>query len=114
LWQVIVVGWEDLAVEEAQQMTSEAIDKLISAGTLNATENAELTIKTWSNHGAMDMRTTKENLQNGYIQNQYALQGYRSTYWTGAAFSNQLSTYLWAYNLEYLTPLVVKSFEKSY
>lgn len=54
----------------------------------------------------MDMRTTAENLRDGFIQRQYALQGHRSTYWTGAAFGNQLSNYLWAYNLEYLVPLV--------
>lgn len=72
-----------------------------------------MTIKTWSNHGPMDMRTTAENLQAGFIQKLYALQGYRSTFWTGAAFANQLSNYLWAYNLEYLNPLVLSSLESS-
>ena len=92
-------------------MANEAVQALAAAGTIPATHGTNLTIKAWSNHGAMDMRTTAENLQAGFIQNQYALQGHRSTYWTGGAFSNQLSTYLWGYNLEYLVPLVRESFQ---
>ncbi|KAH8658021.1 amine oxidase flavin-containing superfamily [Xylariales sp. PMI_506] len=113
MYQTIVVGWEDITVEEAQTLANEALQKLADAGTIDATNGTELTIQAWSNHGAMDMRTSAENLQDGYIQNLYSLQGYRSTYWTGAAFSNQLSTYLWAYNLEYLCPLVVESLSTS-
>lgn len=109
LFQAIVVGWEGFTVEEAQALAKEAIEKLADAGTIPATNGVELTINAWSSHGPMDMRATKEDLQAGFIQQLYALQGYRSTYWTGAAFSNQLSTFLWAYNLEYLVPLVVAS-----
>lgn len=109
LFQAIVVGWEGFTVDEAQALAKEAIEKLADAGTIPATNGVELTIESWSSHGPMDMRSTKEDLQAGFIQDLYALQGYRSTYWTGAAFSNQLSTYLWAYNLEYLVPLVVAS-----
>ncbi|CAK7230183.1 hypothetical protein SCUCBS95973_007486 [Sporothrix curviconia] len=110
LFQAIVVGWDDLTEDAAQALAQDALDKLAEAGTIPATNGVPLTINAWSNHGPMDMRSTKEDLQAGFIQDQYALQGYRSTYWTGAAFSNQLSTYLWAYNLEYLVPLVVASF----
>jgi hypothetical protein len=94
-------------------MVNQAVQNLAAAGTIPATNGTEVTIQSWSNHGAMDMRTTAENLKAGYIQNQYALQGYRSTYWTGAAFSSQLSTYLWAYNIEYLVPLVMESFKST-
>ncbi|OJJ45218.1 hypothetical protein ASPZODRAFT_143866 [Penicilliopsis zonata CBS 506.65] len=109
LWQVIVVGWEGFASETAQEMVSEAIETLAAAGTIPATNGTAVTFKAWSNHGAMDMRVTADKLKDGYITDQYALQGHRSTYWTGAAFSNQLSTFLWAYNLEYLVPLVLDS-----
>ncbi|PWY70295.1 amine oxidase flavin-containing superfamily [Aspergillus sclerotioniger CBS 115572] len=111
LWQVIVVGWLGFTESAAQELANEALQALAAAGTIPATNGTNLTIKAWSNHGAMDMRTTAENLKKGYIQNQYALQGYRSTYWTGGAFSNQLSTYLWWFNLEYLVPLVRGSFD---
>ncbi|PYI01160.1 fumarate reductase/succinate dehydrogenase [Aspergillus sclerotiicarbonarius CBS 121057] len=110
LWQVIVVGWLNFTETAAQEMTNEAVQALAAAGTIPATNGTNVTIKAWSNHGAMDMRTTADNLKAGFIQSQYALQGHRSTYWTGGAFSNQLSTYLWAYNLEYLVPLVRGSF----
>ncbi|PYH87086.1 fumarate reductase/succinate dehydrogenase [Aspergillus uvarum CBS 121591] len=112
LWQVIVVGWLGFSEGAAQALANEGIRQLTAAGTLStnatAATNGTTTIKVhaWSNHGAMDMRTTAENLRGGFIQRQYALQGHRSTYWTGAAFGNQLSNYLWAYNLEYLVPLV--------
>ncbi|PYI16659.1 fumarate reductase/succinate dehydrogenase [Aspergillus violaceofuscus CBS 115571] len=112
LWQVIVVGWLGFSEAAAQALANEGIRQLTAAGTLstNATAATNRTtpiqVHAWSNHGAMDMRTTAENLRGGFVQRQYALQGHRSTYWTGAAFGNQLSNYLWAYNLEYLVPLV--------
>lgn len=109
LFQVIVCGWSNLTTAEAQHLASEAVDKMATAGTIPATNGTELTVHAWSNHGAMDMRTTAANLKQGYIQEQYSLQGYRSTFWSGAAFSSQLSTFLWAYNLEYLVPKVVDS-----
>ncbi|EPE10266.1 amine oxidase [Ophiostoma piceae UAMH 11346] len=109
LYQVIVVGWEGFSIDDAQTMAQEALQNLASSGTINATDGVDLTIKSWSNHGPMDMRTSREELEGGFIQDLYALQGHRSTYWTGAAFSSQLSTYLWYYNLEYLVPLVVDS-----
>ncbi|PYH92288.1 fumarate reductase/succinate dehydrogenase [Aspergillus ellipticus CBS 707.79] len=110
LWQVIVVGWLGFTEQAAKDLANEAIQRLAAAGTFPATNGTQMTIHAWSNHGAMDMRTTADNLESGFIQRQYALQGHRSTYWTGAAFSNQLSNYLWAYNLEYLVPLVRDSF----
>ena len=110
LYQAIVVGWDNLTVAEAQALTQDALEKLAEAGTIPATNGVPLTFEAWSDHGPMDMRSTAEDLKAGFIQDQYALQGYRSTYWTGAAFSCQLSTYLWAYNKEYLVPLVVSSF----
>lgn len=111
LYQVIVVGWQGFSVDDAQSLAQEALQNLATAGTINVTEGVELDIKGWSNHGPMDMRTSREELEAGFIQDLYALQGHKSTYWTGAAFSSQLSTYLWYYNLEYLVPLVVDSLQ---
>lgn len=107
LFQAVVVGRENFTAAEAQALAKKAVQQLAAAGTIPATKGVELTINAWSDHGPMDMRTTKQDLQAGFIQDLYALQGYRSTYWTGAAFSSQLPTYQWAYNLEYLVPLVV-------
>ncbi|EFX05568.1 amine oxidase flavin-containing superfamily [Grosmannia clavigera kw1407] len=105
-WQVIVGSWYGITDVEAQAIASEAIEKMAAAGTIPATNGTKMEVLSWSNHGAMDMRVTADDLKAGYIQEQYSLQGYRSTYWTGAAFSSQLSTFLWAYNEQYLVPLV--------
>ncbi|EFX04831.1 fumarate reductase/succinate dehydrogenase [Grosmannia clavigera kw1407] len=109
LWQVIAAGWVGFSVEDAQNLANEALQMMAAAGTIPATNGTNLTIQAWSDYGAMDMRTSAKNLKACFIQQQYSLQGYRSTYWTGGAFSNQLSTYMWAYNKEYLVPLVVAS-----
>ncbi|OJJ42235.1 hypothetical protein ASPZODRAFT_105594 [Penicilliopsis zonata CBS 506.65] len=109
LWQVIVVGWLGITTDAAQELANSALHALSAAGTISATNGTNLTIRAWSDHGAMDMRTSADNVREGFIQRQTALQGHRSTYWTGAAFANQLSTYLWAYNLEYLVPLVLSN-----
>lgn len=104
-----MVGWYGITAVEAQAIASEAIETMAAAGTIPATNGTQMEVLAWSNHGAMDMRVTAKELKAGFIQEQYALQDYRSTYWTGAAFSSQLSTFLWAYNVEYLVPLVVSS-----
>ncbi|KIH92226.1 hypothetical protein SPBR_09148 [Sporothrix brasiliensis 5110] len=58
---------------EAQSLAKLVVEQLASAGTIPATNDEELNIVSWLSYGPMDLRTTKENLQAGFIQDLYAL-----------------------------------------
>lgn len=55
----------------------------------------------------MHPRLTAEAVSSGLIQQQVALQGLRSTWYTGAAWSAPFSTVLWEYN-KVLLPSVIE------
>ncbi|KAM0287664.1 hypothetical protein ACHAQH_000193 [Verticillium albo-atrum] len=97
LFQFTAVGTEEDDSESIRALIAQSIDTMIEAGTIPASEGS-LTFSAFANHGKMHPRVTAEDLQAGFIQKQLALQGRRSTWYTGAAFSAGFSTVLWEYN----------------
>ncbi|KAK6840059.1 hypothetical protein PG987_005925 [Apiospora arundinis] len=65
------------------------LDRLIENGILPPTssEKEPLEVVAVSDHGPMHLHVAAEEHRNGFYQKLYALQGHRSTWWTGAAFS---------------------------
>ena len=51
----------------------------------------------------MHLAVSPEAYRAGFVQDLYALQGQRSTWWTGAAFASHFQTIIWEYN-EVLLP----------
>lgn len=105
LFQFTAVGTENDTSESMQALIGEVIDTMIAAGTLPQT-NGTLSFPAFANHGMMHSRVSADDLRAGFIQQLYALQGRRSTYYTGAAFSAGFSTVLWAFNEELLPRLI--------
>lgn len=106
LFQFTAVGTDEDTPESMRAVIAEAIDAMIEAGTIPASEGS-LTFNAFADHGKMHPRVTADDLRAGFIQDQLALQGHRSTWYTGAAFSAGFSTILWKYN-EVLLPGVVE------
>jgi hypothetical protein len=104
--RVIITGDWDYDDASAQALTMTVINKLYSTKMI---QNNKYNIASWGNHGPMHARATLDSVRSGLIQKQYALQGYRSTYWTGAAFAAQFTTLLWEYNNQYLLPKLLAS-----
>jgi len=67
----------------------------------------DVTLVAFMDHGPMHLHVGTEELKKGFIQDQYALQGLRSTWYTGAAWSMQFTTVLWEFN-EVLLPKLLK------
>ncbi|KAH8204161.1 hypothetical protein TruAng_001713 [Truncatella angustata] len=105
LFQFTAVGTEQDTAESMQVLIGETIDTMIAAGTLPAS-NGSVSFPAFANHGMMHSRVSADELRAGFIQQQYALQGHRSTYYTGAAFSAGFSTILWAFNEELLPKII--------
>lgn len=108
LFQVVMVGDDGLGPEEAKAMAERDFATLVASGVftggstdLDGTE--PLDWLGFSDHGPMHDRVSREDLEAGFVQDLYALQGMRSTWYTGAAFASNFQTILWQYN-EMLLP----------
>ncbi|KAI9149951.1 Beta-cyclopiazonate dehydrogenase [Paramyrothecium foliicola] len=97
LFQFTAVGTEKDTTETMQALIAETIDTLIEAGTIPAS-NGTVSFAAFANHGKMHPHVTADDLRSGFVQKQLALQGHRSTWYTGAAFSAGFTTVLWEYN----------------
>ncbi|CCF41621.1 FAD dependent oxidoreductase [Colletotrichum higginsianum] len=105
LFQFTAVGTEEDTAESIKALIARSIDTMIDAGTVPAS-NGTVTFPAFANHGKMHPRVTGDELRAGFLRKQTALQGHRSTWYTGAAFSAGFSTVLWDYNNELLPRLV--------
>ncbi|RYP15563.1 hypothetical protein DL765_005601 [Monosporascus sp. GIB2] len=73
-------------------------------------ENQELDIIAWADHSGLHPHLSVEEIKGGFYKKLYALQGRRSTFYTGRAFTAGFTTILWEYNDQYLLPKLLESF----
>lgn len=105
LFQFTAVGTDEDTPESIKSVIEEAINGMIEAGTIPESEGS-LEFRAFADHGKMHPRVTTEELSAGFVQDQMALQGHLSTWYTGAAFSAGFSTVIWKYNDEILPQVV--------
>lgn len=111
LFHVIIVGSETLDESSAKALVQENFNTLLKAGRLTEPEEGqELDWVAFSVHGPMHARVTAEDVQTGFFQQLYALQGQRSTWWTGGAFSCNFQTTLWEFD-ETLFPKILANLD---
>ncbi|SPO06218.1 uncharacterized protein DNG_08907 [Cephalotrichum gorgonifer] len=108
LFRVLIVGDDTLDVDGAQKLVRDSLSALLEAGTIADGDIDDLVFAAFVDHGPMHLRAGLEDIKGGFIQEQYALQGHRSTWYTGAAWSVQFTTLLWAYN-DVLLPKLLES-----
>ncbi|GKT63317.1 amine oxidase [Colletotrichum tofieldiae] len=105
LFQFTAVGTEEDTEDTMRALIAQSIDTMIAAGTVPES-NGTVTFPIFANHGKMHPRVMSDELRAGFVSKQRALQGRRSTWYTGAAFSAGFSTVLWEYNSMLLPRLV--------
>lgn len=105
LFEVMMAGDEKLGPEEAKAMTEKDFRNLVKSGVFapSALNESRLEWVAFSDHGPMHDRVSREDLAAGFVQSLYALQGQRSTWYTGGAWASNYQTILWEYN-EVLLP----------
>ncbi|OHW98041.1 amine oxidase [Colletotrichum incanum] len=109
-FRVLVSAEGNLDSCEAQKLVVKSFKLLSSAGTNATLDNQRPNIKYWANHGEMHLHVDPSELKAGFITNLYALQGRRSTYFTGGAWTAQFSTILWEYNNQFVLPKLLAEF----
>lgn len=103
LFHTSVVGDNLLDPESAKAKLQSDVQTLIGSNDLPASSQEQLNFQFVSDHGYMHARVTADDYKAGWIQDLMALQGRRSTWYTGSTFSANWQTMLWQYN-EILIP----------
>ncbi|KAK7917670.1 hypothetical protein PG985_011278 [Apiospora marii] len=102
VFRSLVIGTKDFGYDDARELLQSSLDRLIEQGVLprpsSKEEQQPVEIVAISDHGPMALRVSAEEHRKGFHQMLYALQGHRSTWWTGAAFSSHFQTIIWEFN----------------
>lgn len=87
-----------LTADEAKTVIAEEVQKLVDQKAVDWTGRCDVDFRTFADHtGVMWPTQDTKELENGFVQKLYALQGYRSTWWTGRSFSAYYSSSVWAF-----------------
>ncbi|UNI19443.1 hypothetical protein JDV02_005626 [Purpureocillium takamizusanense] len=110
-FRVGVMGNHAVRDDNAKQLVQQSYETLLDAGDLVPGEtDRNITWKAFSAHGPMYARVSREDIQAGFYKRLYEIQGRRSTWWTGAAWSAHIQTVLWKYD-DVLIPKMLEGLE---
>ncbi|KAI4597296.1 hypothetical protein KJ359_004401 [Pestalotiopsis sp. 9143b] len=108
-FRILATGTQDYDSAQAQALAQTAFDKLAAAGTVAGTQGQFLSFPAFAAHIGIHPRVPSDKLQSGFYKELYALQGRRSTFYTGGAWAADFTTILWEYNNQYLLPRLIES-----
>ncbi|KAL0938345.1 Beta-cyclopiazonate dehydrogenase 2 [Colletotrichum truncatum] len=97
---VKVIGEADSA--KAQGLVTGAVSRISAA--VNGTATSEAQFSAWEEHANLQLHVSPEAVKAGFYRNLYALQGKRSTYYTGNAWCSDYSPLLWAFTEKRVLP----------
>ncbi|KAH9860775.1 hypothetical protein J1614_012108 [Plenodomus biglobosus] len=95
VYRTIIGTSMDSNIEDAKNVVRTALQKLMDAGTVPAGDVNQIDFKELHDHGMMFRRWSKEQLRNDIVRRTNALQGLRSTWYTGASWSVHNAAMLW-------------------
>lgn len=106
LFRVMLGANFSVTYEEAKEIVTSSVQKLIDAGTLDYPGQCEVDIKALSSHTGVLWPRESEAFEEGFIQKLYSLQGYRSTWWTGRSWCEEYSSNVWTFTDTVLERLI--------
>lgn len=109
-FRVITIGGNDFTEKGAKRLLQTDLNTLADAGILNDQDVGKADWLAFSTHGPMHARVSVKDIKNGFFQKLNALQGQRSTWWTGGAWSVNFQTTLWQYD-DIIIPKLLKGLE---
>ncbi|KAK4442299.1 hypothetical protein QBC34DRAFT_313374 [Podospora aff. communis PSN243] len=106
-FRTIVGGDTSLTEKRAREILHETFDRLVAAGTITQTGPPQpLQILYFKNHYTMNAHVSNDAIRSGFVQRLNSLQGRRSTWYTGSAWSVPITTSLWVFTDTVLPKLV--------
>ncbi|CAG8960705.1 hypothetical protein HYFRA_00013474 [Hymenoscyphus fraxineus] len=109
-FRILITGTENFTLPLARTLAQETFQTLIAAGNFPQIEGGDLDFKAFQEHTTTKQFIPIEDVRNGFYKKLYALQGERSTWYTGRAWSGQFTTILWEFNDVWLLPRLLDSF----
>lgn len=103
-FKVTVLGDDSLSADAARNLMLQDLANMGGAHTFNVTSNPQ--IDAFAAHVPLQLHVTADAIKNGFYQQLYALQGHRSTFYTGAGWAGDYSSVLWQYT-EAILPAIV-------
>lgn len=103
LWSTRIIGQSGLSATDAEALITQSLTTIDQAGTYDVANPA---VVAFADHGSTVPKVSPEELSAGFFNKLYALQGQRSTYWTGLAWAPDYTPILWDFT-EKLLPQIV-------
>lgn len=104
LYTTTVVGAPGLNEHRAKIMVRDALDAVGDAGTL---PTKHIDFEAFSDHSPLQLRVSSEELRAGFFKKLYALQGRRSTFYTGAAWTTDFTSVVWVFTEAGILPQIL-------
>lgn len=109
LYRTNIIGAPDLTADGAKALVTEALAKFGEAGTFNVTEQTAWLA--FGDHTPLQVRGKAVDIAKGFYQQAFALNGYKSTFYAGAAWASDYTSVHWTYLETVILPLVFKALE---
>jgi hypothetical protein len=100
-------NYTNFTVEAAQAQAQEAVQRMSEAGVLPDLEGEKLEFVAWSDHEVGGFGVSPQDMRDGWMAELYALQGKRSTWFTGGGVAADFTPVLWKFNDD-LLPRIIK------
>lgn len=95
IYQTVLVVPRDVEFDQAKSLVLTSLQNLMDAGTIPAGDVEQMDFKAFLDHGPLYRQWTADQLRGGIVTRANALQGLRSTWYTGAFWMNNDSGMLW-------------------
>lgn len=102
----VTAGDDKLDAVETLNLFNQDVTALSGSGVVPASDK-DVEVIHYSDHGLIHGRATAEDIKNGFFQDLNALQGYRSTWYTGNTFAAPIQTIVWAFNDQEIIPRIL-------
>lgn len=107
-FRILVTGTENYTIPLAKSLAVSTFNTLARAGDI--VNGAQLTFAAFDEHTTTHQHIPAEVVKSGFYKKLYALQGGRSTFYTGRSWGGQFTTILWEFNNQWLLPKLLASF----
>lgn len=102
LFRVLLETNYTISAEDAKDLIQNRLQALHSAGTFSnhkssASGGCDLDFKAFASHNGILWRVPADGIEAGFIREMYALQGHRSTWYTGSLWATDFSSNVWAF-----------------
>ncbi|KAF4971604.1 hypothetical protein FSARC_1603 [Fusarium sarcochroum] len=95
-------------IDDSKALIRKELTTLARAGALPADAAKKVTFPYISNHAPYNLRVSSKDIEKGFYKELLGLEGYRNTYWTGAAFAGHNSGLIWTWNEDAVLPALKK------